>query len=122
MLGKPAGRARRWRCCGCFPGRPHQVLTAVVLVADKTESRLSSSQVSFRPIGNAEAEAYWNSGEPADKAGGYAIQGAGAIHLVSAGQLFRCDGSAALRNRGTADECWNQNSGGLLQTGKEKSR
>jgi septum formation protein len=39
------------------------------------------SQVSFRRIGSLEAETYWETGEPADKAGGYAIQGAGAIFV-----------------------------------------
>ncbi len=38
-----------------------------------------TSQVSVRSITPAEAEAYWQSGEPHDKAGGYAIQGLGAV-------------------------------------------
>ena len=83
ILGKPAGRSEALAMLRMLSGCAHQVLTAVVLVADKTDCRLSSSQVSFRRIGNAEAEAYWNSGEPADKAGGYAIQGAGAIFISS---------------------------------------
>jgi septum formation protein len=35
----------------------------------------------MRPISTAEAEAYWDSGEPQDKAGGYAIQGLGAVFV-----------------------------------------
>ena len=37
----------------------------------------------FRPIGVDEAERYWASGEPQDKAGGYAIQGWGAVFVSS---------------------------------------
>jgi septum formation protein len=39
------------------------------------------SHVRFRPIGDDEALAYWHTGEPADKAGGYAIQGRGAMFI-----------------------------------------
>ncbi|MNO07687.1 Maf-like protein YhdE [compost metagenome] len=35
----------------------------------------------FRAISDAEAEAYWATGEPQDKAGGYAIQGLAAIFV-----------------------------------------
>jgi septum formation protein len=44
-------------------------------------TRLSVSSVLFRPISLEEARAYWQSGEPADKAGGYAIQGKGAVFI-----------------------------------------
>lgn len=81
ILGKPADRYQALAMLRRLSGQTHRVLTAVALVADQTESRLCSSQVSFRRIGRAEAEAYWESGEPADKAGGYAIQGAGAIFI-----------------------------------------
>lgn len=81
ILGKPADRRQALAMMRKLSGRTHQVLTAVALVAEHTDSRLSSSLVSFRRIGSVEAEAYWESGEPADKAGGYAIQGAGAIFI-----------------------------------------
>jgi septum formation protein len=45
--------------------------------------RLSRSQVRFRPLERAECEAYWDSGEPSDKAGAYAIQGLGAVFVES---------------------------------------
>jgi septum formation protein len=64
-------------------GRTHEVLTAVALrTADGIESRVSRSEVTFRTIGRAEARAYWDSGEPKDKAGGYAVQGLGAVFIA----------------------------------------
>ena len=81
LLGKPADRSQALAMLRKLSGETHQVLTAVALMADLTDSRLSLSQVSFRRIGSVEAEAYWQTGEPADKAGGYAIQGAGAIFV-----------------------------------------
>jgi len=63
-------------------GRTHQVLTAVALAAaGEVNHRLSRSEVRFRHLSVAEATAYWNTGEPADKAGGYAVQGHGAVFI-----------------------------------------
>ena len=46
------------------------------------EVKLSRSFVTFRPIDAAEARAYWDGGEPRDKAGAYAIQGYAAIFIA----------------------------------------
>ncbi len=82
ILGKPADREEALAMMRQLSGRSHKVLTAVALVdAGKAHSRLSVSQVTFRRVTEAEAEAYWDSGEPRDKAGGYAIQGLGAIFI-----------------------------------------
>ena len=62
-------------------GRTHSVLTGVALVTDRIDYRLNTSLVRFREIDPAEAVAYWASGEPADKAGGYAVQGLGAAFI-----------------------------------------
>lgn len=61
----------------------HQVMTAVALIrADGVQiNAISVSDVSFRHLQESEIEAYWQSGEPQDKAGGYAIQGLGAIFV-----------------------------------------
>lgn len=79
IYGKPSGRADALRMLERLSGRVHEVMTAVALAtADALDVRLSVSQVALRAIDAAEREAYWDSGEPADKAGGYAIQGRGA--------------------------------------------
>ena len=44
-------------------------------------ARVSRTRVTLRPIDAAEIRAYWASGEPRDKAGGYAIQGLAAIFI-----------------------------------------
>ncbi len=49
--------------------------------AGGTGVAVSSSRVSFRELHAGEAERYWAGGEPADKAGGYAIQGFGAVFV-----------------------------------------
>jgi septum formation protein len=82
ILGKPADRAQGLAMLAALSGRAHRVLTAVAL-ADRTRCtvRLSDTRVVFRPISAEEAGRYWDSGEPADKAGGYAIQGWGAVFV-----------------------------------------
>ena len=82
ILGKPRDRDDFLAMMERLSGRSHKVLTGVALVGEKTESRLSVSKVTFRPVSAQEAMAYWESGEPADKAGGYAIQGLGALFIT----------------------------------------
>jgi septum formation protein len=83
ILGKPADRADAIAMLGRLGGREHRVLTAVALVGEREETRLSVSHVRFRPLAAGEAAAYWATGEPADKAGGYAVQGLGALFVES---------------------------------------
>ncbi|PKM33975.1 MAG: septum formation inhibitor Maf [Gammaproteobacteria bacterium HGW-Gammaproteobacteria-12] len=82
ILGKPADFNESRAMLQALSGRSHQVLTAVALVGGGREAaRVVSSEVSFRPISEAEIEAYWASGEPCDKAGGYGIQGLAAVFV-----------------------------------------
>lgn len=63
-------------------GRMHEVLSAVSLVtAGRHGEMLSSSRVWFRHVSENEIKAYWETGEPVDKAGGYGIQGKGALFI-----------------------------------------
>jgi septum formation protein len=83
ILGKPKDRSDAAAMLERLSGRSHQVLTAVALRSDRgVESRLSRSVVSLRAIGAAEAQRYWETGEPRDKAGGYGIQGYGAVFVA----------------------------------------
>lgn len=83
ILGKPADRAEGLLMLESLSDREHHVLTAVALATrDACEVRLVTSRVRFRRIERAEAEVYWASGEPCDKAGGYAIQGWGAVFVA----------------------------------------
>lgn len=80
ILGKPADRAAALDMLARLSGRVHQVYSAVAVIADdgsgaRYDTALSVTEVHFGTISGDEAAAYWASGEPADKAGGYAIQG-----------------------------------------------
>ncbi len=76
ILGKPRDRADALAMLARLSGRSHEVCSAVaVLAGEQVETALSVTRVEFGPIGAEQAAAYWESGEPADKAGAYAIQG-----------------------------------------------
>ncbi|NUT74420.1 septum formation inhibitor Maf [Pseudomonas sp. C1C7] len=84
ILGKPVDEADACAMLKILSGREHQVLTAIaVLEGDRCESRVVTSNVLFRQIGSDEAAVYWASGEPRDKAGGYGIQGLGAVFVAA---------------------------------------
>lgn len=82
ILGKPAGMNDAIAMLLQLSGRAHEVLTAVAMrTAAGIEVKVSHSMVTFRPIDSSEASAYWETGEPTDKAGAYAIQGYAAIFI-----------------------------------------
>jgi septum formation protein len=81
MLGKPRDRVQAVEMLLRLSGRNHQVHTAVALAGMREAVRISTSRVTFRTLERAECEAYWNTGEPRDKAGGYAIQGRAAAFV-----------------------------------------
>jgi septum formation protein len=83
ILGKPADRQDAEDMLRRLSGRTHEVLTAIALrTAGGVQSRISRSEVTFRTIAAGEAQAYWETGEPHDKAGAYAIQGRAAIFVA----------------------------------------
>ena len=82
VLGKPADEAEAEAMLAALSGRTHRVLTAVALRwGDAAETAVSSSEVRFRATTRDERAAYCRSGEPLDKAGGYAIQGHAAVFV-----------------------------------------
>ncbi len=83
IFGKPHDRAAGVTMLQRLSGRTHQVYTAVALChAGGLEHALSCSEVRFRSLSVPECNAYWNSGEPQDKAGGYAVQGLAAAFIT----------------------------------------
>jgi len=83
ILGKPVDEADACAMLKILSGHENEVLTAIAVLDDeRCESLVVRSLVRFRPISAQEAAAYWASGEPRDKAGGYGIQGLGAVFVA----------------------------------------
>ncbi|TVP91471.1 MAG: septum formation inhibitor Maf [Pseudomonadaceae bacterium] len=83
ILGKPADAGDAARMLALLSGRSHQVMTAVSLArGTERASCLVNTAVSFADISATQIAAYWQTGEPRDKAGGYAIQGLGAVFVA----------------------------------------
>ena len=83
IFGKPRDRADGLAMLARLSGREHQVLSAVALATPERDAvRVQDSRVRFRALTPAECLAYWDSGEPQDKAGGYGIQGRAAAFIV----------------------------------------
>lgn len=83
LLGKPGSETEAVAMLLDLSGRTHEVCTAVALVQGDREAAVTvSTAVTFRVLSVAECHAYWRSGEPADKAGGYALQGLGGVFVT----------------------------------------
>jgi septum formation protein len=83
ILGKPRDRQDAAGMLQQLSGRTHVVLTAVALrTANGLQTTTSRSEVTLRAISAREAQAYWETGEPRDKAGAYAIQGRAAVFIA----------------------------------------
>ncbi len=81
-LGKPGDPAAAAEMLARLSGRTHSVLTAVAVCEDGQEVHaLARSEVRFRATTAAERDAYCRTREPFDKAGGYGIQGFGAVFV-----------------------------------------
>ncbi|WP_341936398.1 Maf family protein [Marinimicrobium sp. C2-29] len=78
VLEKPRDQAHAAEMHRMMSGRRHEVLTAVALcLGTRVETCLVRTSVQFRELSENEISAYWHTGEPLDKAGGYGIQGLG---------------------------------------------
>jgi septum formation protein len=82
ILGKPRDEQDCLQMLGMLSARTHRVFTTVALRAAKgCETRVNVSDVTFRKLAADEIQRYWQTGEPADKAGGYAVQGRAALFI-----------------------------------------
>jgi septum formation protein len=80
IFGKPDGVADARRMLQALRGRRHEVITGLALVEapeGREESTAVVTGVRMAFYDDATIEAYLATGEPFDKAGAYAIQGAG---------------------------------------------
>lgn len=84
ILGKPVSKTDGARMLELLSGSLHLVLTGVAIVAPgETETFVVTSKVHFREVTREEVDWYWRTGEPQDKAGGYGLQGIGAMFVES---------------------------------------
>lgn len=82
ILGKPADARDAERMLTLLSGGMHRVITGLAIMdagTGKTLSRAEATRVWFRKLTQEEITSYVNTGEPLDKAGGYGIQGKGAL-------------------------------------------
>jgi septum formation protein len=83
IMGKPRDREDGLAMLGQLSGKTHQVYSAVSIRGNRHVQALSITEVTFKTLTEREMLAYWHSGEPLDKAGGYAIQGLGSVFVKS---------------------------------------
>ena len=82
ILGKPRDRAHALEMLAALSGNTHEVLTGVAVSGPQGLLDICvTTRVTLRAISAAEAAAYWATGEPRDKAGGYGIQGRAAVFV-----------------------------------------
>ena len=82
VLGKPKDLTDGVRMLMRLSGTTHRVLTGITVAsAAHMKSKVVASDVSFRAVSEREAQAYWRTDEPVDKAGGYGLQGIGSIFV-----------------------------------------
>ncbi len=84
IIGKAVDKGNALEILNLLSGQTHKVLTAICLTnGKKTLSSLSVSAVSFKTLSTIEMNNYWNTGEPFDKAGAYAVQGRAASFITN---------------------------------------
>lgn len=78
VLEKPKDFADAQRILRLLSDNTHIVMTAIAISCEAAcHVELVTTDVTFRAFSDAEIDAYWKTGEPADKAGSYGIQGRG---------------------------------------------
>lgn len=86
ILGKPESQQDSADMLRMLSGRSHQVISGYAILDrhnNQWRSRSITTDVTFRSLTEREIEGYIASGEPADKAGSYAIQGLGAFMVTA---------------------------------------
>ncbi len=86
ILGKPKNRDEAMEMLRLLSGKTHTVLTGFSvyhLGKGKRDKELIQTKVKVKALTPSEMEWYVHTGEPFDKAGGYAIQGIGAFMIES---------------------------------------
>ncbi|WP_049723611.1 Maf family protein [Gilvimarinus polysaccharolyticus] len=82
LLEKPRDKKHAAELLRAMSNRAHTVITAVALTdGTQLDVALACTEVWFRELTDTEINAYWSTGEPIDKAGGYGIQGLGAVFV-----------------------------------------
>ena len=84
IFGKPQSDGDARKMLQALSGQSHQVMSAVAIVqhtqdGERSDVRLVSTKVTFKKLSNDQIDKYIATGEPADKAGAYGIQGKGAL-------------------------------------------
>ena len=84
VFGKPDDEDHAVSMLGALSAQTHTVMTGVAARrGDSLHTALSATKVRFREIAESEMHRYWQTGEPADKAGAYAVQGLGGLFVES---------------------------------------
>ena len=83
-VGKPIDKADSKRILRMLAGKQHEVLTAISALSNsRQQTQVITTSVTFAALTDEQIDAYWDTGDPADKAGSYAIQGIGGEFVVS---------------------------------------
>lgn len=91
IFGKPASERECVAMLMALSGRTHEVMTAVALAdGGNLRTAMNVSRVTFRALDEQECRRYWATGEPAGKAGGYAVQGRAAVFISRLEGSFSC--------------------------------
>jgi len=82
LLVKPLDYEHAYEMLSSMSGKWHEILSAVAIsYQGQTQVRLNRNRVLFRPLSDDKILEYWQTGEPQDKAGAYAIQGLAATFI-----------------------------------------
>ena len=80
VFGKPKDSDEAFLMLKTLSGKTHEVITGVTVKrGEKTDTRAAVTKVNFRHLTDKEIKSYIATGDPFDKAGGYALQGISCI-------------------------------------------